>query len=212
VPGTIGRAERRARTEAAILAAARESFCVHGYQGTTIRGVAGAAGVDPALVMQYFGSKDRLFAQAAHLTLDLSDALPGPADELGERLLRTMFDQMRDDPEGTLSILRSMLTHPQAADAVRDAFEDGANPVELALDGPDARLRSKLMGTVLIGLLVARYLLRIPPVADAPQDRIVALLAPCLRVLATARDTPDSPAEAAGGAQEPIGTAAVTRS
>jgi AcrR family transcriptional regulator len=181
----LTRAERRARTERAILEAARELFCESGYQGTTIRGVAARAGVDPALVMQYYGSKDALFGQAAHLDLDFTEALPGPVTELGERMLTLLLERLENNPQALLSTLRSMLTHEQAAQACRMAFAEQQDPVEDLIGGDDAQLRSKLIGTIMIGLLVARYLLRIGPVAQASPQRLIELLGPCLRPLTT---------------------------
>src|ERR1700685_1930243 len=58
-PGS--RAEQRRRTEARILDAATQIFLAAGYERSTIRAVASAAGVDPGLVMHYFGSKQELF-------------------------------------------------------------------------------------------------------------------------------------------------------
>jgi AcrR family transcriptional regulator len=177
------RTERRARTERAILDAAQELFRERGYQGTTIRGVAARADVDPKLVMHYFGSKEALFAQAAHLDLDFSDALPGPPEELGERMLTLLLDRLEHDPDALLSMLRSMLTHEQAAAACRQAFAEQGDPTTEMIDGEDAQLRSKLISTVMIGLVVARYLLKITPVAEASPQQLVDLLGPCLRPL-----------------------------
>jgi AcrR family transcriptional regulator len=191
----LTRSERRARTECAILAAARELFGECGYQGTTIRGVAARAGVDPALVMQYFGSKEALFGQAAHLDLDFTEALPGPVEELGERMLTVLLERLENDPEALLSTLRSMLTHEQAAQACRMAFDEQGDPTEALIGGDDARLRSKLIGTIMIGLVVARYLLKVGPVVEASPQRLVDLLGPCLRPLTTPAQ-PAAPDEA----------------
>ena len=57
-------------TRAAVLVAARASFAEQGYRGTTIRAVASTAGVDPALVHHYFGTKDDLFLAAMELPVD----------------------------------------------------------------------------------------------------------------------------------------------
>src|SRR5438105_2772071 len=79
-----------------ILAAAREQFSALGYDAATIRGIAGAAGVDAALVHHYYGSKGELFAAALdlpmHPALLLEVVLPGPVEELGERLVRGFLD------------------------------------------------------------------------------------------------------------------------
>ncbi len=182
----IGRAERRARTRAAILTAARTVFGDCGYQGTTIRAIASRAGVDPALVMQHFGSKEALFVSAAEIELGIDDALPGPIDDLGERLLGTLLERLESAPEATVSMLRSMLTHDQAAEAVRAAMIDkGASPLADIIIGDDAEVRSGLVASMIIGLIITRYLLKIPAVAEVPAERLTHLFGPCLQKLIT---------------------------
>lgn len=179
------RSDRRRRTRATILAAARSLFGEHGFERTTIRAVAARAGVDPALVMQHFGSKEALFDAASDIGLGLSDVVDGPLDQLADRAVRHVVGQVDAAPEATLAMLRSMLTHDRAAEAVRCAFtpEEAPAPLAKALTGSEPELRAGLVGTVLIGLLVGRYLLRIPPVDSAPVDRVVALLNPALTAL-----------------------------
>ncbi|WP_322779847.1 TetR family transcriptional regulator [Frankia sp. Cas4] len=192
----LGRAERRARTRAAILAAARTVFGECGYQGATIRAVAGRADVDPALVMQHFGSKEALFIAAAEIELGIDDALPGPIDDLGERLLCTLLERLESAPEATVSMLRSMLTHDQAAEAVRAAMIDkGASPLADIIIGDDAELRSGLVASMIIGLIITRYLLKIPKVAEAPAERLIPLFGPCLQRLITPADPGTAPGE-----------------
>ncbi|MFD0566798.1 TetR/AcrR family transcriptional regulator [Kitasatospora saccharophila] len=188
---------RGTRTRQAILAAARELFSELGYEQTTVRTVAHRAGVDPALVMKYFGSKEGLFDAVSELTLSFGGALSGPPEQLGERLLGHVLADLDGRPDRSLPVLRSMLTHPQAAEAVRCAVADpGNSPVADALTGEDAQLRATLVGTVALGLLVSRYLLRVPEVEQAPAEQLTALLGPCLRPLLTppGPDAPDAPA------------------
>ncbi|WP_198318757.1 TetR/AcrR family transcriptional regulator [Pseudofrankia inefficax] len=179
------RADRRLRSRAAILAAARSLFGERGFERTTIRAVAARAEVDPALVMQHFGSKAALFDAASDIGLGLADVVDGPIEELGDRAVRHVFGQVEAAPEATLSMLRSMLTHTRAAEAVRCAFtpEDAPPPLAQALTGNETELRAGLVGSVLIGLLVGRFLLRFPPVDTASVDRVVALLNPALAAL-----------------------------
>ncbi|WP_322756227.1 TetR family transcriptional regulator [Frankia sp. Cas3] len=192
----LGRAERRARTRAAILDAARTVFGDCGYQGTTIRAVAGRADVDPALVMQHFGSKEALFIAAAEIELGVDAALPGPIDDLGERLLHHLLERLEVAPEATMSMLRSMLTHDQAAEAVRTAMiNKEANPLADMIIGDDTELRSRLVASMMIGLIVARYLLKIPGVAEAPAERLIPLFGPCLQRLITPADPGTAPGE-----------------
>src|SRR5882762_2874754 len=97
------RAEQRQATEARILAEARRLFAESGYDRTTIRAVATAAGVDPGLVMHYFSSKELLFAQA---TATPTPTLPGgTAAEVAEQLLDRLYDSLTDEPAGSLAVL-----------------------------------------------------------------------------------------------------------
>ncbi|MFF2078449.1 TetR family transcriptional regulator [Kitasatospora sp. NPDC058162] len=179
-----GRGERRSRSRQAILAAARELFSELGYEQTTVRAVAHRAGVDPALVMKHFGSKEQLFDAVSEIGLSFGGALGGPADRLGERLLAHVLADIDGRPDRSMPVLRSMLTHPQAAEAVRCAVADpGNSPLADALTGDEVELRATLVGSVTLGLLVTRYLLRVPEVDQAPAERLVELLGPCLRPL-----------------------------
>src|SRR5438270_1130248 len=104
-PGS--RAEQRQRTEARILDAAARIFVADGYERTTIRAVAAAAGVDAGLVMHYFGSKQELFGRVI-------DAAPvpevsGAPGQATEQILATLASRLDSEPVASLSILRSML-------------------------------------------------------------------------------------------------------
>ncbi|AHH16342.1 putative transcriptional regulator, TetR family [Nocardia nova SH22a] len=178
------RAERRRQTRQLILDAARELFAERGYIETTIRAIAQRADVDPALVMQHFGTKSALFDEVAGIPETLDDALEGPPEELGERLLRHAMADVDRKEDRTMPVLRSMLTHPEAAHAVRCAIMNPeTSPWTRVLVGPDADRRSVLIGTLVLGVLIARYMVHLPGVADAPAERLVELLGPCLRPL-----------------------------
>ncbi|RKE22700.1 TetR/AcrR family transcriptional regulator [Streptomyces sp. TLI_171] len=194
---------RRTRSRQAILAAARALFSDLGYEQTTVRAVAHRAGVDPALVMKYFGSKEGLFDAVSEIGLSFGGALSGPPEQLGERLLAHVLADIDGRPDRSMPVLRSMLTHPQAAEAVRCAVADpGNSPVADALTGEDVELRGALAGTVVLGLLVSRYLLRVPEIDAAPADRLVDLLGPCLRPLLAADPAePAAPLQALAAAE-----------
>src|SRR5690242_12731902 len=109
------RAEQRRRTEARILDAATQAFFTAGYDRTTIRAVASAAGVDAGLVMHYFGSKQQLYQRVI-------DAAPvpeigGTPAEAAEQILATLADRLASAPGASLALFRSMLTNPEAASA-----------------------------------------------------------------------------------------------
>src|SRR5688500_2086155 len=126
-----------------ILAAARRMFADLGYDRTTIRAVAKAAGVDAGLVMHYFGSKDELFARAATLP---GDELPGDtAEQLAEALLASLAGRLDGEPVGSLAVLRSMLTNAGAADRYRAAGEPQLSRISAAIPAADAELRAGLL-------------------------------------------------------------------
>lgn len=180
------REERRRRTEAAILAAARELFAETGFERTTIRAVAARAGIDPALVMQYHGSKEGLFAAAARWSSDheqIKTALPQdmPAAALSD--LFGKFEQAADR-EAAVALMRNCLTHPSAAAIMRDEVMcDRAAAVAASLSGPEAELRAGLVGACMMGLGIARYLLEVEPVASASREDLHRLFEPVLRAL-----------------------------
>jgi AcrR family transcriptional regulator len=175
------RAERRRRTEERILAAARTLFAEHGFQRTTIRAVAAAADVDPALVMHYFGTKQVLFSQAVRGVDDPAGG--GEPAEVVDRLLQSLGVKLGGLPPATLVMLRSMLTHPDAATAVRDALGRQIDQIAAASPGTDAALRSALATTMMLGICIGHQLLDLPPLAEASFDDIARLLRPSLLAL-----------------------------
>lgn len=181
------RDERRRRTEQLILSAAREMFGQSGFERTTIRAVAAAAGVDPALVMQYFGSKERLFAEAARWSQP-SSTLEQPARrEVPRAALSEVFERFEgeeSDREAAVALIRSCLTHPEASRIMRDEVMcERITSVARAIGGDDAELRAGLVGACLIGLTMARHVLHVEPVASADRQDLERLLEPALRAL-----------------------------
>lgn len=174
-------------TRSTILEAARAAFSERGLAGTTIRGVASAAGVDAALVYHYFGAKDDLFLAAMELPFDprevIGPALVGGADGAGERLLRA-FLSMWDDPEvspSLIGVIRSAL-QPGGERLVTEGFV----PVvllpagqALGIDRPEVRM--PLVMSQVGGLILTRYLVRLEPIASMPADRVVATYAPVIQ-------------------------------
>ncbi|MBG0566495.1 TetR/AcrR family transcriptional regulator [Actinoplanes aureus] len=177
------RAQQRRQTEERILDAARRLFAELGYDRTTIRAVASAAGVDAGLVMHYFGSKDLLFAQAVEVP---ADELPGgTSGEVAEALLASLGRRLTGEPAGSLAVLRSMLTNADAADRYRTAGEPQLNQLTAAIPTPDADLRASLLSAIIHGVIAERYLLRLTHLADASPEQIIDLLRPCFQSLTT---------------------------
>lgn len=166
-------------TRAAILATARSQFGNHGFERTTIRSVASAVGVDPALVMHYFGSKADLFAAASRLDVefpDLSDVAP---EQLADVLL-PMFVAIWGSQGPFLPLLRAAATNQTAADAMLEVFVDRVAPA-LAAAVPDrAAERAALVGAQVLGLATARYVLRIPALVDMDDATLTEWLRPVL--------------------------------
>jgi AcrR family transcriptional regulator len=174
-------------TRAQVLAAARASFAEKGFRGTTIRAVAAAAGVDPALVHHYFGSKDALFLAALELPVDPREVLApvvalGP-DGAGERLLRT-FLSVWDDPElqvPLLAVARTVLAEDGAKLLGEGFIPVVVGPVlaQLVKDRPEDRV--PLAVSQVIGLIVTRYVIAVPAMAQLPADELVARMGPVLQ-------------------------------
>ena len=180
------RDERRRRTESNILDAARELFAELGFERTTIRSVAARAGIDPALVMQYYGSKELLFAAAARRTKSHESVLQAGRAQLPAALLADLFDGMESesDREALSALLRNCLTHPEAGRIMRDEVMcERSRAISATIGGEEAELRAGLMAACMIGLSVARYALEIPSVAGASREDVERLLEPALRVL-----------------------------
>jgi AcrR family transcriptional regulator len=183
-PVRRGRRPGTPDTRAAILAAAREQFAALGFRRTTIRAVAADAGVDPALVHHYFGSKDDLFVAALELPIDprtvIGPALAGGIDGAAERLL-TVFLGVWDDPAlrpGLLGVVRGAL-EPEGQRLIREGFLPAViMPAALALGVDQPERRMPFVASQVFGLIIARYVLEIEPLASLPAADVVAAVAP----------------------------------
>lgn len=194
VQAPANRAERRTRTRAAILAAARETFAENGFQKATIRAVARRAGYDPALVMQHFGSKTELFREAASIDLDVSEVLPGPPATQAERILRRTFEALDDQAAGVASTLRTMLTHDDVADEALRLFHP-PDPAAIAGSEADplADLRRELVTAIILGTAITRYVLKSAAVESASQEDLMTCLLPVVETLRSPRLRPPDP-------------------
>jgi AcrR family transcriptional regulator len=172
-----------------VLAAARQAFAEKGFDGATIRGIATAADVDPALVHHYFGTKDTLFLAAVEAPADPAELLPevlaaGP-DELGTSILR-LFLRIWDGPvqPAGLALIRSAVANEWTAWLLREFLVTRViRRVVGTLDLPEAEreARGALVASQLVGLVMTRYVLRVEPIASASQESLVAAMAPTLQ-------------------------------
>jgi AcrR family transcriptional regulator len=182
----LPRDERRRRTESTILEAARELFAESGFERTTIRSVAARSGVDPALVMQYFGSKEGLFGAATRWSGEHERILTATSDTLAAAAIDDLVSHFEhgDDREAAVALLRNCLTHPTALAAMRDQVMcERKAAVAAALDGDDVELRAGLFAACMVGLGMARYLIKLEPVASATPEELHRLMEPVLRAL-----------------------------
>jgi AcrR family transcriptional regulator len=187
VRASRGRRPGAPDTRAEVLAAARTSFAEKGFRATTIRAVAASAGVDPALVHHYFGTKDDLFLAALEMPVDPREVLApvvalGPVGA-GERLLRT-FLSVWDDPEiqvRLLAVVRSVLSEDGATLLKEGFIPVVVGPVlaQLVADRPDVRV--PLVASQVVGLIVTRYLIALPPMAEMPAEDVVARIGPVIQ-------------------------------
>src|SRR5262245_47259218 len=115
-------------TKAAILAAAREQFAACGYQAATIRAIAAGAGIDPALVMRYFGNKEKLFAAAAEFDLRMPDLTEFPRSTVGQALAEHLLDRWEGD-ETLMALLRAAVTNPVVAERMQNIFASQVVPM-----------------------------------------------------------------------------------
>jgi AcrR family transcriptional regulator len=184
---TRGRRPGAPDTRAAVLAAARAAFASRGFGGTTIRAVAADAGVDPALVHHYFGTKDDLFLAAMELPLDprevLARVVDGPVEQAAERFLGA-FVSVWDDPgmqPALLAVARGVMD-PAAHRLLTEGFLPVViRPVGVALglDRPEHRMA--LVASQVMGLILVRYVMRLEPVASLSSEQVVQTYAPTLQ-------------------------------
>jgi AcrR family transcriptional regulator len=178
-----GRRPGDSGTREAILAAARASFAQRGYDATSIRGIAAAAGVDPALVHHYHDGKAELFAAAMRLPVNPAELITALLDEgvegFGPRLVRRVLGiwDAAGEESPLLGLLRSATTNEAAATMLREFLAGEVIGKALARIESDRReLRASLAASQVMGLLMARYVIRIEPLAAADPDTLAPIV------------------------------------
>ena len=160
------RAARRATTQAQILDAARQEFGDRGFEATTVRSVARRAGVDPSLVLQHYGSKSALFTAAIQLPR-------GEPEEAADHLADVLKVRAAALPPEMRALVRSMLTVPEASEAVRLHLDERIGNLAAGIGGPDAELRAAIAVSSILGLTLARHFLQLRAVSSASDDDVV---------------------------------------
>ena len=208
-----GSARRRGRpagegnSRDAVLEAAGRAFAEHGYDGASLRRIAAQAGVDPGMLRHWFGDKLGLFratlAANALPQAMLADVLVGPTGTLGERLVQRLVTEL--DTAGAahpmIALIRSAVSHDESTALLR-AFvtEHVLARVAGAVAAPDPALRASLVGSQVIGLVMARYVVRIEPLASADRATVVRAIAPTVQRYLTGELDIDGGGGGAGGA------------
>jgi AcrR family transcriptional regulator len=183
-----GRRPGDSGTRDAIRAAAREQFAQQGYDRTSMRSVALAAGVDPTLVSHFFGSKQRLFAEVMQLPFDPSVVLPrilaGDRAGIGARLAG-FITAILQSPEGyarMAGLVRAAASEDAAAMVVRERVSrDILAPLAAGLGSDRPELRGSLAASQMVGLIMARHVVKIEPLASLTPEQVAALIAPTLQ-------------------------------
>ncbi|MEU7587583.1 TetR family transcriptional regulator [Micromonospora sp. NPDC049230] len=184
-----GRRPGNPGTREAILDAARTAFAERGFDAASIRAIAGAAEVDPALVHHYFGSKDQLFRAAMDFPFDPGQLVPkvltGDRDGTGERMVR-IFLGVWDSPTGgaAQALLRSAVSNEWTARLLREFVTTQVlrRVLEnLDVDPAELPLRGSLVATQMIGLAMMRHVVRLEPVASADPETLVAAIGPTIQ-------------------------------
>ncbi|WP_327184410.1 TetR/AcrR family transcriptional regulator [Streptomyces sp. NBC_01334] len=178
-----------ADTRDLILTAAREEFSERGYDKTSVRGIAKAAGVDPALVHHYFGTKEQIFEAAIEVAFAPALGAPeavadGPLDQVGERLARFVFGVWENPTtrKPLLAIVRSAVNNDTAAAVFRRLVASQVlRRIAGRLDLPDAELRAELAAAQLVGCAMLRYVIKVEPLASADLELIIARVAPVVQ-------------------------------
>ena len=183
----IGRRPGNPDTRQLLLETARRLFAEAGYDKTSVRDIAAAAGVDPALIRHYFGTKAELFRATmgwpfvpAQVAVQVTE---GGRDEIAARLTRVFFEawEQPDSRAPLLAILRGAATHEESATLVRQFIQGQLyRQIAAELPDPDAELRIDLAMAQLLGIAYLRHILRVEPIASTPLDELTARVAPVI--------------------------------
>jgi AcrR family transcriptional regulator len=183
-----GRRPGESGTREAIRAAAARQFAELGYDRTSLRSIAREAGVDQKLVAYFFGTKQQLFVEVVRLPFEPAVVVPmvfgGERESVGERVAQFIV-ALLENPQARqplVGLVRAAASEPEAARMVRELLtrEVIARIVE-ALGVDDADLRASLVGSQIVGLLMARYIVGLEPLASLPAERVAASIAPNLQ-------------------------------
>lgn len=164
------------RTRSTILEAARQIFAKEGYERTTIREIAAAASIDPAMVIRYFHSKEELFGRIAEFDLRLPNPSDIDRDRIGEALVTHFLNiwEGENAVPGLVVMIRSAASNEFAAQKIHEVFAGQVLPMLTSIgDREDAHNRAGLVASQLIGLAFGRYVIKFAPVVGLSRERII---------------------------------------
>jgi len=186
-----GRRPGSVSTRQAVLEAARVRFAGEGFAAATIRRIAADAGVDASQVMQFFGSKDDLFAAVmaipAAAIRRFDTVFEGPDEHLGERVVRAYlaaWEGPAEESEPLMAMLRAAIVKEGASAQLRDFIQSRllrGTTSRGGRGGKDAMLRAGLASAMLVGVITSRRVIGVPVLVAADTERIVATLAPAIQ-------------------------------
>jgi AcrR family transcriptional regulator len=183
-----GRPAGTSDTRERILVSARELFSQNGIDKTSIRAVAAAAGVDPALVHHYYGTKQQLFAAAIHIPIDPMEVLKPlretPVEEIGYTLPRVLLPLWDSElGKGFIATIRSLLAGADVS-LIRSFLQEViAVEVGSRVDDPPGSgpIRVQFVASQLVGVVMARYILELDPFKSLPVEQIAETIGPNLQ-------------------------------
>lgn len=169
-------------TKANILQAARERFASDGYERATIRSIAADVGVDPALVMRYFGNKEKLFAAAAEFDLRIPTFDGVAPTKLGRALVEHFLNRWEGD-DNLKALFRAAATNPDAAAKIQQIFGKQLVPAisRICADPSTAVTRVGLVASQAMGLALTRYVFRLPPVTAMTREQLIDWIGPTMQ-------------------------------
>ena len=179
-----GRRPGPTQTREAVARAARAQFAELGYDRATIRGIAREAGVDPALVVRFHGSKDALFRDVMALPPAAADALErlaeGPRETVGRRLAELIVGLLENPDTRAIIVgrIRSASSHPDAAALVRETVTHDIRRLTAALGDDDPDVRAVLAGSNIVGIALARHVVLVEPLASMSAADVIDYAAP----------------------------------
>ena len=184
-----GRRPGNQDTKQSILESARTVFAEAGYDKASVRAIAAAAQVDPALIHHYFGTKEKLFLAAMNSPINPAELIPkamaGPREQAGERLVALVLS-VWDSPAGAaaVALMRSAMSNEWTARLMREFVVTQVlrrAVAELNIDEKEAPVRTALVATQIGGLAMIRYVLKVEPIASSPAEPLVAAIGPAVQ-------------------------------